>query len=326
MDIFELSQRGGLYAALSSLGHIIEETTVKDQLMIRITSPSGRVWMSGSKMAYPMNNHYVHQIADNKQLSYELANRLGIHIPHTMYVNRGTDIDQIRLFMSQYSEVIIKPLDSYKSRGVTLEVDTNEALTDALEDAYKFSPTAIIQEQVRGEEYRFTILEGEIVSVLRRERPQVQGDGTSTISQLVERENTLRRSSGARGADYPQWTDELMGASVRSDHVLNKDEVRLLSTTTMVSQGASAYELADEVDDSYMQVATTFAATLGAGLSAIDMFIVDHTAPAAQGGYWFNECNTSPSLKMYSLARNADASWVADKIVNATHRHLNISV
>lgn len=324
--MFKLSQRGGLYAALRTRGYTIEDTTVGNQPIIRIVSPVGRTWISSKKMAYPMNNHYVHQVADNKQMSYELAERLGLHIPCTTYANRETSLDRARELVSEYQKVIVKPLDSYKSHGVTVGVDSEKLLTEALEHAYKFSPTAIIQEQVQGEEYRFTVLEGKVISVLRRERPQVKGDGVSTVHELVRRENDLRSAISNTRVTYPQWSEELLGTVMNSDRVLGNGEVCILSMATLVSQGASVYELMSRVDHSYKRAAELFAATLGAGLLAVDMFILDEEAPATKGNYWFNEANASPSLKMYSTPVNADSRWVADAIVETTDRYLNNNI
>ena len=316
-----------LYGGLRDLGYRIENTRLGGRLIFRLTTPSGRVWITGDeKRTYPMNNHCIHQIADDKRLSYELANRLGLRIPQTVYVDTSMNKKDIVAFLDQYSPVIVKPLDSHKSRGVTLGITSKELLAQSLERARVESPTVIVQEQVRGEEYRFTVLEGKVVSVLRRERPQVIGDGIHPIRQLVARENDLRNLLREKGVDYPEWTGELVGDNVTSEEVLEIGVTRILSNTTLVSRGASVYELLDETDAFYIEAAERFAREIGAGLCAVDMFILDETQPLTQDNYWFNECNTSPSLKMYSVARNADNRWIVEKIIKTMDRYLNINV
>src|SRR3989344_4970682 len=325
MSIFKKSERGGLYARLRERGYIVEDAKISGLSVIRIIAPNGLVWVTGKKMAYPMNSAFIHQISDNKRLSYELASSLSIRTPKTMYVDRSMGMEELHAFLKQYPLVVVKPLDSYKSHGVTIGVNSMDIMPQALEHAYQESPVAIIQEQVGGEEYRFTILEGAVVSVLRRERPQVIGDGVSTVRQLVSRENSTRRDLILSDAIYPQWTVDLIGDVVMSEDIPGIGEVRILSGATLVSKGASLYELRGDVDASYVALAERFATTVGAGFVAIDMFIVDHQVEASKGHYWFNECIASPSLKMYVSARNEDNHWIVDKIVDTTDNNLNFT-
>ena len=182
---------------------------------------------------------------------------------------------------------------------------------------------AIVQEQVEGEEYRFSVLNGKVISVLRRERPQVIGDGTSTIREFVARENEQRSHLEHAILNYPQWTPELLGDGILSDDVLEAGERRLLSGTTLVSKGASVYELIDETHQSYIQIAELFAQEIAAGFVAIDMFLHDHATEANASNYRFNECNSAPSLKMYLAPRNRNIEYIIDTVVDEVDKALN---
>lgn len=318
------NRKGPLSDRLRERGYSLEEAYIQNRLCIRMTAPnSKRIWVTGKNMAYPMNSEFVYEVANNKQLSYALAANISINIPASFYVNKGSNNPEIINFLETYNRVIVKPLDSYKSRGVTLNIKTIDALLPALTAAYQESSTAIIQEQVRGEEYRFTVLEGRVISILRRERPQIMGNGIDTVHDLVKAENTVRQTIPAGVISYPHWTPELLGEIVNSEEVLERGEIKLLSNTTLVSRGASVYELLDQTDNSYIQLVEKYVAMLGAGFVAVDMFILDHTVPATAGNYWFNECNASPSLKMYYASRNKDVSWIADNVVDAVDKYLN---
>lgn len=325
LHIFKESDRTGpLSDRLRNLGYRLEECRIGGRLLIRMTAPSGRTWLTGKNMAYPMNSRMVYEVADNKRLSYDMALAAGIEVPESLYTKGGQDyVDDAREMLKRHDRLIVKPLDSYKSRGVTLGISTVESLDEAIRAALGESSVAIVQEQVRGEEYRFTVLDGSVVSVLRRERPQVVGDGSSAICDLVEAENAMRRAMPGDGVvTYPQWTQALLGDVVNSEEVLADGEVQLLSNTSLVSRGASVYELIDQVDRSYIEMAERFVNQIGAGFVAIDMFIINHTEAAKAGRYWFNECNASPSLKMYFASRNRSSVHVVDEVIQLTDRHL----
>lgn len=323
LDFKERLRNGPMSDRLRKLGYRQEEVYVEGKMLIRMISPSGRVWLTGGNMSYPMNSHTVYELANNKQYSYALANALNITTPRSVYVSHAGITDELRDLLKDVKKVIVKPLDSYQSKGLTLNITDESQLSLAIDHALREAQYAIVQEFIEGEEYRFSVLDGQVVSVLRRERPQVVGDGVATIAQLVEDENRSRSALPDTMLPYPQWTHELVGDVVNSSEILNSGEVRLLSSTTLVSKGASVYELIDKVHSSYRDAASHFATEIGAGFVAIDMFILDHTTHAASDNYRFNECNASPSLKMYLAPRNRTMEHIIDQVVNMTDKYLN---
>lgn len=320
--LFNDSRPIGLYGHLMKLGYKVERAEMADSTIIRITSPSGKVWMSGKKMSYPMNSYEICQIANNKQRAYILMDMLGVRIPKSVYVN---ELNKYALaLMKTHKKVIVKPVDGYHSKGVTVDVETEEVLRRAISGACEISSQCIVQEQVEGEEYRFTLLGGKVVSVLQRKRPQIIGNGVDSIRQLVLNENQSRHEIMKNEIiSYPQWTSELMGVDLDSEEVLTKNEIRILSRTTLVSEGASVYELINEINKSYLDLINDIANVIGTGFVAVDMFLLDHTEPIGDN-YWFNECNIAPSLKMYRAARNYDCSKIIEDVVREVDKTLNI--
>lgn len=317
------TRRGPLSDSLNARGYQLQEAFLGGKLLVRMTSPSGRSWLSGANMSYPMNSHAVYELSGDKQRTYQVADALNIAIPLSIYVQSADITPELSRLLSDGVRLIVKPLDSFKAKGVTLNITDETQLADAINTSFKESPTAIVQEQVEGEEYRFSVLNGKVVSVLRRERPQVTGNGIDTISQLVAHENELRRNLENALLPYPQWTFDLLGESIESDDVLALGERRLLSGTTLVSRGASVYELIDKVDDSYVQIAEQFAQEIAGGFVAVDMFLQDHTQVANASNYRFNECNAAPSLKMYLAPRNRNTEHVIEMVVDEVDKALN---
>ena len=99
--------------ALSEQGYRIEEAKVNGKLLIRMINPTGGVWLTGKKMAYPMNSYAVYEIADNKRYAYDLADEIGIPTPQSTYYEAGASLDQALVFLENYKRVVVKPLDSY---------------------------------------------------------------------------------------------------------------------------------------------------------------------------------------------------------------------
>ncbi len=314
IDLFRRSDRSGIFAdRMRKLGYEIEEAKINGELVLRYTSPGGQFWVTSSaKTAYPMNSSKTYDIANNKQLSYDIAQKLGISIPDTRYISSFEDVKSAKDLLHKNQCLVVKPLDGYFGQDVSVGIDSEERLESVLNNLLSKSSVAIVQQQIYDEEYRFTVLEGKVVSVVLRKRPQVKGDGKSTIEKLVKNENDIRRNLKPGGISYPLWTEELLGDVVHSQEVLEKDEIRIFSGSTIPSTGSSLYEVIEEVHPDYIKMAETFAQTIGAGLLAFDVFIRDHRQLQ---NYWFNECNTSQALKLILAVMNKDNTGVVDHIV-----------
>lgn len=316
-DIFPETDFKGLFTrGLIERGFTVRAGTIAGERRIRITSPSGRNWLSGAMIAFPMNSREVCLVAGNKNISYEFARMLDIPYPQTLYLTQdeSTNNEETALLLEKYGKLVVKPLDGYKSHGITLNIKTPESLRAALETAWVESPTAIVQQQVEGEEYRFSVLDGKVISVLRRERPQVIGDGESMVKELIVEEN-LRRQQLQTAVPYPEWTRDLVGDALDSQKVLANGEVKILTNATMVANGASIYDVTDETHQDYIMMAERFAQAIGAGFVAVDMFIDDHKS---YGTYWFNECNAAPALKLYKAVRNKNCDHVIKAVLDRT--------
>lgn len=53
-------------------------------------------------------------------------------------------------------------------------------------------PSSVIEQYLEGKNYRIVVVKDEIMSVIRRYPPFVNGDGTFAIGDLIDRENKIR--------------------------------------------------------------------------------------------------------------------------------------
>lgn len=64
-------------------------------------------------------------------------------------------------------------------------------------------PVSVIEKYLHGKNYRVVVVKGEIMSVIRRYPPFVDGDGESTIDTLIDRENAERGRMGLFPVIHP---------------------------------------------------------------------------------------------------------------------------
>lgn len=107
----------------------------------------------------------------------------------------ATETGALKLFRKLQVPIIVKPYEGSSGRHTTVHIDTEEKLRAAFRNARLVAPFVIVEEELLGPVFRATIVNGKLAGVLRRDPPQIIGDGKSTIRELVakENENPLRR-------------------------------------------------------------------------------------------------------------------------------------
>ena len=295
----------------------IFELNISGEVIRRIVFPSGTNWLTTKNISYPFSSAKTHALVNNKYATYELCRASGIKIPHTILLKPGdtqpADVD--------YMNTIVKPNDGYGSKGLSLTMVSHYDLENALKLAASNDSKrhALIQQRVKYKEYRFTVLNGRVESVLLKQPAAVYGDGLKNVRELIaeENKNRLNVNIGRLHIQYPQLSeDNMVNLSVDMLYYIpQKSEEVVLGQSSLVRDGASVYELIDSITPIYIKIAEQIACLVGSSLLAVDMFIKD-VSNSTGSDYFFNEANCSPALRMYYASRNKDMSWLADKIID----------
>lgn len=295
---------------------------------VTFTGPAGASWTTkAANMRYPFNSEEMCRLSWNKNLAYEFVEKSDFSVPYTLKIEVGESRDdELAGALATFKKLIVKPNDASLSKGLTVGITTLSALKRAIEDARTVSSSVLVQQQVEGEEIRFTILDGKVVAAILRETAQVIGDGQSTVAQLIARENDARLWLQFECIGYPQLDETLIdSAFLHSDRVPDDGEIVKLSHSTMIRGGCSVYDVLSEVDTSYIQKIEAMAAKLDANFFVVDVFCKDHRQPAASDNYWFIEFNTAPVLKVYYGCRDDKQFDIVSHLASAIDNYLQIN-
>ncbi|MFT6925678.1 MAG: D-alanine-D-alanine ligase-like ATP-grasp enzyme [Psychromonas sp.] len=88
--------------------------------------------------------------------------------------------------------LVIKPNVSGFSRGSYFPIENHKELWRAILLAKLWWPYTVVEQYLQGNNYRVVVANGQIMSVLQRYAPFVTGDGQASISELIDRENSIR--------------------------------------------------------------------------------------------------------------------------------------
>ncbi len=141
-------------------------------------------------------------LAQNKVATNKLLARNRLPISDSIIVEEiGEKSIQ---FLTNYKKVVVKPVNAKCSLGVTIGIKTVKELEQAAVVAKEYSQKIIIQKYVPGHDYRVLVIDGEMIGVLEYRSAFIEGDGSSTIRQLISRLNArqLKKNTFERPYAY----------------------------------------------------------------------------------------------------------------------------
>jgi len=313
--------------ALAERGYTYECLVLNGKNYTRFIGPNGNSWLtSNTNMHYPFVSATSSKVASEKDLACELARSVGANCPRTWRYHKDDHptSQEIKSIFSEHKDVIVKPVNSSLSKGLTLNVKTEEELSDALTEAWRFSDVALVQQQVSGEEIRFTVIDGRIECALLRRTPRVCGDGEKTVAQLVELENQARKKIVSQYVTYPLLEKPLISfKGIDLEMVPEKGEIVELGRGTMIKSGASIYNILEEVHPTYLETVSTLASQLGKGFMVVDIMIDDFRVPQSAHNYAFIEFNTAPVLKLFYSCRDGKNFDIISSLVPFIDRRIS---
>ncbi|WP_017728882.1 ATP-grasp domain-containing protein [Halalkalibacterium ligniniphilum] len=134
-------------------------------------------------------------LAKNKDASNLLLKRFGLPVPDQIVVSKMSE--EAINFLNTYKLVAVKPIDTNCSVGITLGIESEDELENAIKTASSYSNKVIIQKYIEGYDYRVLVIDGKVEGVLEYQPAFIEGDGYSSIEQLIYKlnEDPLRRNN-----------------------------------------------------------------------------------------------------------------------------------
>jgi cyanophycin synthetase len=206
--------------------------------------------------------------------------------------------------------VAVKPVSGHKGIGVTADVQNAEELKFAFNRAVdaiaEGQPREIIVEKsIKGSDFRLLCVNGRFVAATERRPASVVGDGYSTISELIERENrkparidTPTSPLGKIQCDesMERYLDE-QGLSI--DSVIEKDRTVYLRKVANLSAGGLSIDATRTVHPDNIILAQDIAQHFHLTCLGIDVIAQSLTKSWKSGDFGIIEINAAPGISMH---------------------------
>lgn len=242
----------------------------------------------------------------------------GLSVPDVVEVTATDSGPALDFLADSGGAVVVKPSSAGGGKGITTGVRERGQLELAVARAGRFSSRVLVETQAEGDPYRFLLLEGRLLDVVRRRPPRLTGDGRSTVRQLIVAENRRRQSVGAwviLRADLDSvLTLDRQGMTLDSVAPAGVEfQVRTVNNQTGPRDCETVHEpISDELEAEVRAAA----ACARLRLAGVDVITPDVGRSLADGGGVILEVNRDPSPHMhYYVADRARATRVCVPIL-----------
>lgn len=276
-----------------------------------------------NRNATPIDNPAAVTLAGDKVLSYKLMSEARIPVPYHILIEARDFNVALRLLRSSSTPLVVKPAGGTGGgAGVSTNITAPLRLLLAIAWAASYSRKILIEKQIEGDCYRILIIDNRVADVVVRRPPTVIGDGVSTISQLLSRENRMRLTEGTRRAQTPIRVDHDLRNTLASQGLaLSSRPVRnqpvILKHAVNDNNALENVPANGVLCPAILAAALRAAAITGTRFAGVDLICTDPTVPLEVSGGVIIEVNAPPGFYYHYRLGNATSFPVAEHVLTA---------
>jgi D-alanine-D-alanine ligase-like ATP-grasp enzyme len=229
-----------------------------------------------------------------------------------------TKSQALKIFKRIVKPVITKPNLGSRSRHTMIHIDTPELLIIGFKKAKKLSPLVIVEEELRGYLFRGTLINQKLAGVVKRDQPEVTGDGVHTLKQLLDEENKRPERMGPlfhKITIDKEAEVELERQNVKMDDVITLGKIITFSQKTSRGCGGTTTEVTDITHPDNIEMLEHVGKFLSDPLVGVDFIIEDITKSWKEEQHCgIIECNSLPFIDLHHYPLFGKPQNVAAKL------------
>ena len=224
----------------------------------------------------------------------------------------------LKIFNKITKPVITKPNIGSRSRHTMIHINTKKDLLIGFRKAKKLSPLVVVEEELNGYLFRGTLVGEKLVGVVRRDQPEVIGDGVHTLRELMEEENKRSERNGPifHKIIVDKETEiELKRENITLEDIPAKGKVVTFSQKTSRGCGGTTTEVTDIIHPDNKEMLEHLGKFLKDPLVGVDFIMEDITKSWREEQHCgIIECNSCPFIDLHHYPLFGKPNNVAGKL------------
>ncbi|MCB1071698.1 MAG: glutamate--cysteine ligase [Chlamydiia bacterium] len=265
------------------------------------------------------DSYITSHLLENKEITKKLLFEKGFNVPI------GKTYSTIDAALADYSDyekkkIVVKPKSTNFGLGVYfIDPKKKKDYVFAVENAFYHGNSIIVEDFCLGEEFRFLIIDNQVIGVAKRDPANVIGDGKQTIQALVHEKNHdpfYYRDPKCRihlGRDEKAML-RMQKLTIQS--VPKKGRKVYLRHNSNVSTGGDALDMTDHIHLGYGKIAIEASEVLGAKICGVDMMIRHPKEAPNKKNHAIIELNYNPVLFIHAYPYKGKRRDVAGPLLD----------
>ncbi|MCK7614411.1 ATP-dependent carboxylate-amine ligase [Roseibium sediminicola] len=282
-----------------------------------VENRAGKRWFfKGTR--FDLNPYGAAEVANDKAYTCRFLSEAGIAVPKSHFVpakdirtGKRPPEDVLDFAEDTGFPLYVKPNEGQEGIGV-MRVDTYHTLQNALHILAKSHEAMLVQEEIRGTDLRILVLDGEVLCAFERHAPEVTGDGTSSLAELVDAHPSIDPGDGR--IDF-----ELSQQALMLESVPEAGRTVSLLPVSNLSSGGTAKIITAALAPELHAMARQAVKTLGLRYAGVDLIVPFVQRPDTKAVVL--EVNAAPGLaNLYRRGweETAAVKQVYEKVFEAT--------
>jgi cyanophycin synthetase len=218
--------------------------------------------------------------------------------------------------------LVTKPFNGNQGKHVTCGIKNVEELLMGFRSAAKISKPVIIEKEIKGHDHRILVIGNKFIAASLRKQASVIGDGVSTISELIQKENlNPLRGDGHENILTKITLDAVTELHLQKQGLLSNSipadgQLIFLRSTANLSTGGTAEDVTEIIHPANILAAEKASKVIGLDICGIDVISPDITRPFAENGAAIIEVNAAPGLRMHKYPTKGKSRDVGEPIID----------
>jgi GNAT-family acetyltransferase (TIGR03103 family) len=231
-------------------------------------------------------------ICDDKAMTRRIVETAGIAVPEEV---EASDREAVDAMLQKHGSLVVKPARGEQGRGVAVDLDSMEAVDNAIEIAGQHGGQVLVESYHPGDDLRLIVIGYKLVAAAIRRPPEVVGDGKKNVRELIERQSRRRMASTGGESHIPLDTETercVAKAGYTLDEVPDEGVAFPVRKAANLHTGGTIHDVTSLVHPRLVEAACTVARAIEIPVCGVDFIVRNPTEP----DYVFIEANERPGL------------------------------
>lgn len=204
--------------------------------------------------------------------------------------------------------LVVKPIKGLGGKFITTNIRNPKELKSACKQVLTLFGCFVVEKYHQGEEYRFLVLNGKVLGVVKRTPPTITGDGRRTVHELLKEQPKVPIDAELRRT--------LKDQGITQKSILKKGRKIAVRQNSNVTTGGKAIAIENStLHPQLLDLAIAAARTMQMSLVGVDMLIRNPRKPATSNAVIL-ELNSQPGIDIHERPDRGTPQPVAEEILN----------